>query len=384
MKQGKALDDKYYCSSPFNSIFLDTHGSISSCCAGTERWGNLKTDNIESIINSSLATKLRDDVKNGKKNSYCNQCYNNEKESTSSQREHFNGIDIDTTKDFDVKTLDIRWSTVCNFSCIYCTEDFSSTWAKKKGLATVRGNLQKENELLEYIRLNSTKIEKIMMAGGEPLLQTQNIKLLDLVSADTHITIITNMGVDLSKSIIFKKLSKLKNIRWSLSLENVENEFEYIRHGGKWQLLLDNINYIKNNTNHYIHLLSVYNVFTIPSIQKFIEFAERTKVDIMFQPILDKDALNPYDVSNDIIQYFINTLKSIKGSNQIEYGEDFLNKSLIQFQNILENKTRTKFSNSNLIKFIENFESKYNETTHKFSTLWPELNEFLNPNKLTE
>ena len=305
MIQGKKIGDKYYCSSPFNSIFLDTYANVSSCCAGTEMWGDLRKESIEDIINSEIATNIRNDVRNGDVTSYCSQCSKNEKDSTNSQRGHFDYIDIDTSVEFELKTLDVRWSNICNFSCIYCNEDFSSTWAKKKSISVPNDNLKKQEELLDYIEKNGgDKIKKIMMAGGEPLLQTQNNKLVDLVPNDTQITIISNMGVDLKKSSIFKKLSKMPNITWSISMENVEDEYEYIRQGGNWEQMKSNIKYIKSNTTHIVNLLSIFNSFTIPNISKFINFAESNNVNIIWQPILFYEQMNPYKMSNDIIKYY--------------------------------------------------------------------------------
>ena len=306
MHQGKKIGDEYYCSSPFNSIFLDTHGDVSSCCAGVGRWGDSRQESLEDIIHSQLAKNIRNDVKNGVVNSYCSRCHNIEKNQSPSQRTHFDYIDIDTSKDFELKTLDVRWSNICNFSCIYCNEDFSSTWAKKKQINIPTGNLTNQDTLLEYIeKEGGGGIQKIMMAGGEPLLQTQNNKLLDLVSIDTHITIITNMGIDLSKSVIFEKLSKMPNIIWSISMENVNSQYEYIRQGGNWELLLNNIKYIKENTKHTINLLSVYNSLTIPLINDFIKFAEKNRLNIIWQPILNFEVMNPYTMKNNIIKYYI-------------------------------------------------------------------------------
>ena len=108
-------------------------------------------------------------------------------------------MDVDLNKEFELKTLDIRWSTICNFSCIYCNEDWSSTWAKKKNLPIVSDNLTISNDILNYIEKNSNTIDSIMVAGGEPLLQMQNERLFDILPSDTKIMLISNLGIDLKK-----------------------------------------------------------------------------------------------------------------------------------------------------------------------------------------
>ena len=122
MIQGKTFKDKYYCSSPFNSLFIDIHGGVSSCCSGTYTWGNHLNRNplepertLKEIINSETAQKLRDDVSKAKINSYCDNCAKEENLFGISQRGHFDRVKINPNK-FELRTLDLRWSNLCNFS----------------------------------------------------------------------------------------------------------------------------------------------------------------------------------------------------------------------------------------------------------------------------
>ena len=78
MKQGNTFKDKLYCTSPFNSLFIKPNGDVSSCCAGTIPWGNIKDNTIEEIIHSETAIKLRNNVLNGIEDSYCNWCIQTE------------------------------------------------------------------------------------------------------------------------------------------------------------------------------------------------------------------------------------------------------------------------------------------------------------------
>ena len=37
------------------------------------------------------------------------------------------------TEDFKLRYLDIRWKNTCTLSCVYCSPEFSSSWAKLNG-----------------------------------------------------------------------------------------------------------------------------------------------------------------------------------------------------------------------------------------------------------
>ena len=381
MIQGKTFKDKYYCSSPFNSIFIDTHGGVASCCAGKYVYGNLKEATLEELVNSPTAKALRNNVSNGICDSYCSRCVREEDYAGHSQRNHFDGIDIDVSKDFELKTLDLRWSSLCNFSCVYCDERFSSSWAKKKGLGLVKENLDNQDSIFDFIEKQSSTIEKIMLAGGEPLLQMQNDKLLDIIPKETQITIISNLGLDLQKSNIFKKLSKMPNILWAISMENIGEQFEYVRQGGMWDRMLSNIKYIKENTYHDINFLSICNVLSLSQLHDFLLFADsrEIRIPVMWQSIEGVDGvLHAENFSSNVKKYLIDKIENLpyleKPQNlQIDYLKQFVNK--------LKQPNKSEPIDLKFREFVKNQESKYSTHKKTFSELWPELDSIIQNNQ---
>ena len=80
----------------------------------------------------------------------------------------------------------------CNLSCSYC----DTTWANE-----VDSDFEEltPGEILEYIK--STNIRNVTLTGGEPLLQKDVDKLIELILADGNlrVEIETNGSVDISK-----------------------------------------------------------------------------------------------------------------------------------------------------------------------------------------
>tara|TARA_B110000977_G_scaffold25855_1_gene32005 strand:+ start:2066 stop:3202 length:1137 start_codon:yes stop_codon:yes gene_type:complete len=378
MKQGNTFNDKLYCTSPFNSLFIRPNGEVASCCAGTEPWGNLKENTIEEIIHSDIALRVRNNVLTAKEDSYCDWCVHTENNSCFSQRRGFADLDVDLNKEFELKTLDIRWSTICNFSCIYCSEDWSSMWAHKKNLPVVSDNIKISEDILNYIEKNSEQIDSIMVAGGEPLLQMQNEKLFDILPNTTKILLITNLGVDLKKSKIFKKLDRYEIIDWAVSFENVGKQFEYVRHGGSWDLLVTNLKHIQDTTNHHVFTKSIFNVLTLFQLDELITTMNDMNLDIDWQMIADHDlCLNPLLYGGEIRNKMIYILENVLNKEwKIDYGRDFLLSNLENLKNNVGLNSKIDV-NSNLLEFIKTQESLYNTTTHKFTELWPDLNELL-------
>ena len=374
MKQGNTFKDKLYCTSPFNSLFISPNGDVSSCCAGTKPWGNIKEDTIENIIHSDIAVKIRNNVLNGIEDSYCRWCIQTENNSCSSQRRGFAHLDVDLNKEFELKTLDIRWSSICNFSCIYCSEDWSSMWAKKKNLPIVSDNLKISENILNYIDNNKSSIDSIMVAGGEPLLQMQNDRLFDILPNTTKILLISNLGVDLKKSKIFNKLSEYKDIDWAVSLENVGNHFEYVRQGGSWELMIQNLKHIKNTTTHYVNFQSIFHVLSVLRLKDLFNVANELNINIEWQIIGDNTlSLDPLLYEGGIRNKCIEVLEDVLSNHwDIEYNRPFLVDNL---KKLKQNEGLNPLNDveQNLIEYINNQEKLYNTSDYSFHDLWPEF-----------
>jgi molybdenum cofactor biosynthesis enzyme MoaA len=144
---------------------------------------------------------------------------------------------------FDLKTIDVRWSNTCNFACVYCSEEFSSRWADEKNITVLQPSDIQQNNFKNYIFDHAHQLKHVYLAGGEPLLMKQNLELLDRLDPNVNLRINTNLSkVDTQ---IFNRICKFKNVHWTVSVETMAEEFEYIRFGGQWQDFLDNLNTIR-------------------------------------------------------------------------------------------------------------------------------------------
>lgn len=373
MKQSKTFSKPFYCSAPFTSLFIDPQGRVSACCSGTYDYGNVSTvDSFEDMVFSYKVNKLRKDITAGTLNSYCDGCALSEKLAGESERQFFKDLDINTQAPFTLQSLDIRWSTVCNFACIYCSESWSSLWGKLKKIPPSEHlNVNNVNKILEFIKkYGGNSIKQVILAGGEPLLQVQNSALLDILPQDCNIHVITNFGVDLTKSKIFNKLKQRQQVRWSVSLENIGNKFEYIRQGGKWDLICKNIKTVQTQTNHNIHFLSILNILSAWDIEEFTEFTKVNNMSISWQTIKDKsDALNVINFNSNIKNKLIEKLESQYINRNYYTNPSFIEETI----NYLKNETSETDGKKNLKRFIGMHESKYNITNYEFSLLWPDL-----------
>jgi len=274
---------KNFCYAPWTNIHLNPQGSYKVCCAGTVDLGNLKITPINDVLLSKKLLEIKTAILNNEEHSNCSTCIRHEQRSSSSERGWYN--DIAQNKTIEIKSidsqhlqnLDIRWSNTCNLSCVYCGHEASSQWAILKQQPAER--IDYSNTLLgilKFIEENKSTIKNLGLLGGEPLLQKENESLLEVIDDNVNINLVTNLSVPLENNKIFKKLLTKNKVIWDISFEAIEDKFEYVRRGSSWQLIVKNINFLKNavkdKPGHLIGItgqFSVYNALDLSKINKY-------------------------------------------------------------------------------------------------------------------
>lgn len=267
-----------FCSYPFDSFFLETNGTVKFCCGSSIVLGNVSEKPLKEILQSETSKDIRETVLRGEWHTNCHQCKFLEEASGTSQRlatahEHDDvRKNIISSESFVLGTMDIRWNNTCNLACVYCDSKFSSKWAKAKG-ELVKHHEGTEESVLAFVEQNVSDIRRIMLLGGEPLLQKPNIKLLEILEETTaEIIVLSNLSVDLQTNKIAQKLFTMNNVKWCVSFESVGKQFEYIRNGADWNKFEQNLNYLWSKTNRKINIHPTYNLFSSLSLREFYDY----------------------------------------------------------------------------------------------------------------
>lgn len=275
MNSKEYLTNRAFCPVPWTSIMYNFDGTVKNCIRSAGPIGNIRDSDIEQILGNDHLIKA--DMQAGQKFARCNPCYNLEQE-----KNNFNIIsdrvfylkelrDVDSTlydtMNFALHTVDIRWSNLCNFACVYCNPEFSSKWASEHGVIMLTPVDQQVEKFKQYIFKHAPQLKHVYLAGGEPLLMKENLEFLALlkkVNTDVNLRVNTNLSKMDTK--IFELICEFKNVHWIVSVETMEAEYEYIRHGGVWQDFVDNLQIIKQldhkisfNMLHF--LLNYHSIF---------------------------------------------------------------------------------------------------------------------------
>jgi len=161
---------------------------------------------------------------------------------------------------------------------VYCNPDYSSRWADELKIQQSQPTQAQVESMKWYVTKNASTLKHVYLAGGEPLLMKENLELLSIlktVNPDINLRINTNLSkVDTQ---VFDRVCEFKNVHWIVSIDSIEEEFEYIRYGGRWQDFLDNLTTVKNldhkisfNMLHF--LLNPMSVFACVDYLKSLGF----------------------------------------------------------------------------------------------------------------
>lgn len=376
----------FHCAAPWRGLHINPQGSVKTCCAGDPNMlGNLNEQPIEQILNSERLVEIRNSLARGQAHKYCSNCVKAERLGARSERHWHN----DVNSNFDYTTagteyhypviVDVRWNTTCNLSCNYCGEFCSSKWAAIKKIPFRAETKSYYEQVCDFLEQHQSHIHEVALVGGEPLLLPENERLLDVIPPNALVTLITNLSVDLENNKIFKKLSNRKKVGWSLSFDNIEERFEYVRHGGNWQLLTKNLNTVKQlmiNNGHHGGIHSVYNIYNATRICELRQLAQEVGLSVLWQNLFQPDCLNPFLHGPNLAQLATEEIERFYTMNIATPMErDFFNQALDTYRSVARARpdVELKFKNH-----IEKNESVYHsDTAGKFAQLWPELSNLI-------
>jgi len=293
----KAPPDRF-CPLPFTQLQLSSDSTFKPCCKFE---GQFESEGIPlrhptttfiEAWTSTGAEQLRKSFLAGEKPASCRECWREEQAGLYSLRQ----IRIETTtqSQLDIlksegtrltpESLDLKLSNLCNLKCRICGAAASSSWEEE-----IR---QKENpylridhknilsqENLETFKTWLPHLRRIEIFGGEPLMNPEFYKILDLCIDSGHsrdITIHCNSNGTVFSSKYVKKFDQFKEISIYFSIDDIDERFTYQRYPAPWPEVKENLRRFSEARNSHTHFginctVSLFNVYYLP---EFIGWAE--------------------------------------------------------------------------------------------------------------
>ena len=320
-----------FCMHPFTGLATREDGAIKPCCR-SHPVGNIQENTLEEIWNNDVMKRIRRQVLNSERPKECEPCFNLEDQGVESLRvRHITGkipearinlypnaledIREDFSMPFKIPTIELKLNNLCNLKCRMCHPGDSTSWNDwdqiedfYKRENNIIFHLVEDNNLKNKPHLdkfqdnpewwnslerNLPYFRRVEFAGGEPLMDPQHYRILDMLAPYGHqieIKYATNLSI-LGKSnrTVWEYWPKFKSIAVNVSIDGLRTSYEYIRGNAYWSELIHNIKQIQ----------------TIPNINRIVG---AVTVQVSNVLILDK-----------MIEYFLDDLGIVFHTHRVEY-----------------------------------------------------------------
>jgi MoaA/NifB/PqqE/SkfB family radical SAM enzyme len=371
---------------------------------------NILTHSFEEAINSAIHKEHRLQLSRNEKPLRCRNCYDSE-ESTRNLRGNLREqkgmskrqrvlanmpgyVNVHSASDVThtdgsvnskIVNLHIRFGNLCNLKCLQCNPQSSSLWTddwlalnKSNGINTPVFKLGKtEYEIVadqygrnklafpnwwetdiwwEKFKQIMPQLKYIYFTGGEPFLVPAMDKCLDLlIEADLAKDIILRFDTNLSviNDKILNRLSKFKDVKLCVSIDEVDNRYEFIRYPGKFEKFVLNLESVieRNIPVEYISTcIGIATIFTVPRVNSF---AKKYKLTSTFRFLENPHWLDirylPTSAKDDIIEFY-------NKENEVEIDPNFIkyNTAVIKLLTKYKDSSYTDYTKLN--EFVNNMD----------------------------
>ncbi len=318
------LRNKSFCVLPWTGFELEPNGNIKNCIISTSPIGNIQKEDITTILSGEQNLQIKKEMLADKKPKNCAGCYLQEQDrknlSSISSRLYYTKevapfVDsklYDQVENFSLHHVDLRWTNHCNQACVYCGPSYSSKWAQELN-QKIKSSEQSRKKVKEFVFANIKKLKNVYLAGGEPLLMNENKEFLQLLLEENPlINIRVNTNLSLTETGVFDLLCEFKNVHWTVSVETMQEEYEYVRYHGVWNNFLTNLKLIQE-LNHKITFNMLYFILNYKSIFSTVDFFKEMgfhENSFIIGPLYTPEYLNILNLPKNILNEVKNKLSA--------------------------------------------------------------------------
>jgi MoaA/NifB/PqqE/SkfB family radical SAM enzyme len=277
-----ALTNGVFCPMPWTGLMYNADGTVKNCIRSAGTIGNIRDNSVQEILKGHINLHTQAQMLHNEPGTDCHTCYDLERGKKRldiiSDRifymRELKSVPFDTYRlgHHDLRTVDVRWSNLCNFACVYCSAEFSSRWASELDVKINPPTEPQMQQFKSYIMDHAAQLHHVYLAGGEPLLMKENLELLEILkrdNPDVHLRINTNLSKVDTK--VFDMICGFKNVHWTISVETQGSEFEYIRWGGSWSDFQHNLESLRK-LDHAISFNMLYFLLNFRSLFACVDY----------------------------------------------------------------------------------------------------------------
>lgn len=277
---------------PFTGLATREDGAVKVCCRSAPV-GFIQNQTLEEIWNNDTMREVRRQVLSGERPEVCKPCFDLEDQGVESLRQrHINGVipearinlypsaiskmQDDYTMPFEFPTMEIKLNNLCNLRCRMCNPLDSTSWSDWSKIEEFY--IKENNYLVPVVNdlgLKTSRyicpfddtdnwwhsFEKLLphfrrveFAGGEPLMDPQHYKILDMLKPYAknieikYATNATTLGIKGGRTI-HDYWPYFKSVAVNVSIDGIHDVYNYIRSNAEFTEVEKNIKEIKSLPN---------------------------------------------------------------------------------------------------------------------------------------
>lgn len=277
-----------FCTAPWTGLNIDQTGGVHPCMHSGYTLGNIKEQNIDSILCGQPMFELKNAMRQGQWHDACSWCKQLEETTGSSGRtqKHTDektlaAIDADIDW-FEPQHMTVNWSNLCNLTCVYCNPETSTAWQGVEGIP-IKFVRNGHDSLINMMKDKGQALQGLTLGGGEPLLQKGLVDMLRCVNPEkVRVLLTTNLSIDLETNEIYQELRNWPTVSWMVSFDNAnKDKFEYVRDRASWEMLEKNLQTLKRDNQH-VWAHPAYSVYNALDLVEYYEYCEQHGFDIFW------------------------------------------------------------------------------------------------------
>lgn len=288
---------KIFCYAPWTNLDVDQQGVMKPCCKfllEARDITNINNHSIDDYIKSPFLKKVKETFNEGQWPKGCDRCKIEEAAGIKSKRqldqqqwgEYYKNYDFDNPT---LVTASIAFGNTCNLKCIICSPYSSSKWQtefyKIYGKDIKPNHFYKDDFVNSFVAI-APSLKNIDVVGGEPFLSgvQEQKKLLQHyidtgVASDLELHYTTNATLFPDESW-WTLWSKFKIVRIQLSIDDIEDRFDYIRYPAKWSEVLEVVSLYKQRCfdNILLEIATTVSAFNIFYLDELLTWAKNANL----------------------------------------------------------------------------------------------------------
>ncbi len=301
LDKAKARLTSRFCPMPFTNFVLGSQGSFRPCC---EYEGGLGEDgaalrhpttSFDEAWRSKALRNLRLKFLAGIKPKECWKCWREEEAGVKSLRQAVleplqlrDAVSRETLENIATgfqspRSLNLGLSNLCNLKCRICGPHASTLWEKElRERDGVHLDLQSKNTLTEEncatLRRWLPQLRRIEVLGGEPLINKEFYKLLELCLDSGYarqLTIHLNTNGTVYSQRFVALFEEFQSVSVYFSIDGVGERFEYQRFPARWATVEKNLRKYEaaRTPNTELGLVCTVSLFNVASIPELVAWA---------------------------------------------------------------------------------------------------------------